>query len=122
MKKLNLLIFTVLCTVGLTSSSFAQEYLEMIDAGTFTVAEIQESAKAHFEINGTDRGSGYKQFKRWEYNALRMQDDDGRLRPQSFYIEELERFDAYLNESTEARATGGGTGNWEEMGPTTWND
>ncbi len=121
MKKLNLLFFAVLLAAGITSNSHAQEYLEMIEAGTFTVTEIQESAKAHFEIVGTDRGSGYKQFKRWEYNAERMQGDDGRLKPESFYVEELQRFDAYLNESTEARA-GGSTGNWEELGPQSWND
>lgn len=121
MKKLNQFILMAFIAVGLSTTATAQEYLEMIEEGTFTVAEIQESANAYFEVVGTGRGTGYKQFKRWEYNAERMQDDDGRLKSDDFYLEELQRFEAYLNESTEARA-GGSTGDWAEMGPTTWNE
>ncbi|MEP2937089.1 MAG: T9SS type A sorting domain-containing protein [Gilvibacter sp.] len=119
MKKRNLLTIIAVMMIGLWSTN-AQEYLQMIEKGTFTVQEIIENAEAHFAIVGTDKGSGYKQFKRWEYNALRMQGDDGRLKSTEFYINELARFEAYLNESTEARL-GGTTGNWEEEGPTSWD-
>ena len=119
MKKHNLLTVIVLMAIGTWSMS-AQEYLEMIDKGTFTVYEIQQSAQAYFEKAGTDQGTGYKQFKRWEYNALRMQGDDGRLKSIEYYNNELARFEAYLNESTEARL-GGTTGNWVEEGPASWD-
>ena len=65
MKKLLLLAAFAIVGWG-TSTVQAQEYLDMIEAGTFTIAEIQNSAKAHFDEVGTGRGTGYKQFKRWE--------------------------------------------------------
>ena len=121
MKKM-LLIASLLFLGWGTTTTQAQEYLEMIEAGTFTVAEISASAEAHFAIVGTGRGTGYKQFKRWEYMAERMQGDDGRLVPEIDYIRELQRWESYLNENPSARSAGGGTGNWVEEGPTTWND
>ena len=45
----------------------AQQYLEMIDAGTFPVTEVVQEAEAYFEGKDKGRGTGYKQFKRWEY-------------------------------------------------------
>jgi len=52
----------------------SQDYLEMMNSEEFTVQEIQNTAQAYFETKGTGRGTGYKSFKRWEYNAIRMQD------------------------------------------------
>ena len=121
MKKL--LLLTAFAIVGWgTSTVQAQEYLDMIEAGTFTIAEIQDSAQSHFDEVGTGRGTGYKQFKRWEYQALRLQNDEGYLTQETEYIEELQRFEAYLNENPSARSASGGTGNWVEEGPTPWED
>ena len=41
----------------------AQEYLQMIDAGTYKVQEIIDSAEAYFANRDKGRGTGYKQFK-----------------------------------------------------------
>jgi photosystem II stability/assembly factor-like uncharacterized protein len=99
---------------------YSQEYLEMMNSNNFTVQEIQKAAKAHFEIKGTDRGTGYKSFKRWEYNALRMQDEKGFLKAPSFYFEELERYNAYKNKGTKLNQMKAVAG-WEELGPTNWS-
>ena len=55
----------------------SQEYQEMIDSGQFTVKEIQDRAEVYFENKDKGRGTGYKSYKRWEYDALRMQDESG---------------------------------------------
>ena len=97
----------------------SQEYLQMIDAGIYPVQEIIDSAEAYFEGKDKGRGSGYKQFKRWEYNALRMVKEDGFLPTITENLTEFERYNAYLNETAGSRQSL--TDNWEELGPTNWN-
>ena len=60
------LLFTF-CFSGLSYSN-AQRYVEMINS-SYSVNEIVEEANAYFKIRDKGRGSGYKQFKRWEYHA-----------------------------------------------------
>jgi len=99
--------------------SFSQQYLEMIDDGTYPVQEIIQSAEAYFEGRDKGRGSGYKQFKRWEYNALRMVKEDGYLPTVSENLAEFERYNAYLNQTAGNRQPL--NDNWVELGPTDWN-
>lgn len=87
----------------------------MIDDGSFSVQEIIDSAEAYFADKDKGRGSGYKQFKRWEYMALRLQNDDGYLMSVPDQIAELERYDAYLNTTAGNRAPL--NDNWEDLGP-----
>ena len=75
--KTNFLFIIALLIGSVTMQS--QEYLQMIDAGTFKVEEIIENAETYFADIDKGRGSGYKQFKRWEYNAMRLIKDDGYL-------------------------------------------
>ena len=104
--------------VALSINSFSQEYKKMMRTGTHTVQEIQEVAETFFEGKDKGRGSGYKQFKRWEYNALRMQNENGYLKTQTYYSEELERFNASINNQTKGISA---NDNWEELGPVDWN-
>ena len=57
----------------------AQTYKDMIADEAYKVSQIQEAAYNHFITAGTGRGTGYKQFKRWEYQALRNQNEQGYL-------------------------------------------
>jgi len=98
----------------------SQDYLEMMNSEEFTVQEIQNTAQAYFETKGTGRGTGYKSFKRWEYNAIRMQDENGFLKPSSFYFDELERYNSEINNSSRINRTSL-VSNWEELGPAYWN-
>lgn len=107
----------VLISLSISCFGFSQEYKRMIDQGTFTVQEIQTEAEQYFDTKGRGRGTGYKQFKRWEYNALRMQDENGYLKSDAYYIQELNQFNSTIN--TEGRATATITGNWEPLGPDT---
>jgi len=110
------LLFVVLLFV-MTSS--AQEYRQMIAQGTYTVSEIQAAAETHFAQVGTERGKGYKPYKRWEYQALRNMDENGLLKSPEFYFNELERYNSYVNENfASSRIV---VGAWEDLGPTSWN-
>lgn len=99
--------------------AYGQEYLRMIESGQYSVQEVQQSAEAFFQDRFQGRGSGYKQYKRWEYNALRMMDESGYLKPQSYYIQEWERMNAARNQNPALRSTTDDF--WEDMGPTYWN-
>ena len=50
----------------------SQDYKKMISSGSYTVQEIQNAAELYFASSDKGRGTGYKSYKRWEYNALRM--------------------------------------------------
>ena len=104
--------------VGLTAVH-SQEYLEMIEAETFTVQEIVDNGEAYFADRDKGKGSGYTQFKRWEYMATRTMNEEGRLPAISDVLDEVESFNAYLNETSENRQSL--TDNWIEMGPDDWN-
>ena len=114
-KKLLLLIVLVFGYSGLR----AQEYLEMIEEGTYSVQEIIDNAEAYFENRDKGRGSGYVQFKRWEYMANRLKNETGYLTPFEETLEELERFNAYLNETADTRQNL--FDDWQEMGPDYWD-
>lgn len=97
----------------------AQEYLQMIEQGTFTVQQIADNAEAYFENKDKGRGSGYIPFKRWEYMATKMMDENGYLMPISEKLEELERYNSYLNQTASSRVNL--FDDWQELGPEYWN-
>lgn len=98
----------------------AQEYLKMIEAGTYTVQEIQAEAEIYFKKVGTERGKGFKPYKRWEYQALRAMDENGMLKSSDFLYKELEKYNNYLNQNNnEQRAVQ--QGSWQDLGPVNWN-
>lgn len=114
--------FKLLLLLGIFFGSFsgqAQEYLQMIDAGTYKVQDVIESAETYFANRDKGRGTGYKPYKRWEYNALRLINEDGYLPTLANNVAELERWNAYVNETASNRAVL--QDNWEDLGPTYWN-
>ncbi|MGB3343369.1 MAG: T9SS type A sorting domain-containing protein [Aequorivita sp.] len=114
--------FKLLLLLGIFFGSFsgqAQEYLQMIDAGTYKVQDVIESAETYFANRDKGRGTGYKPYKRWEYNALRLMNEDGYLPTLADNVAELERWNAYLNETGSNRAVL--QDNWVDLGPTYWN-
>lgn len=113
---MHLRLLILIFFAALTFSASAQQYLEMIEAGTFTLAEIRQAAKAHFDIAGRERGSGYKQFKRWEYVAELELDESG------IKISNLElskRGRDYRRASAQQRSGSNSfAGAWQQLGPT----
>ena len=112
------LLLTIVMLFVITSSQ-SQDYLRMIEEGTYSVEEIISSAESYFEIVGTEKGTGYIQFKRWEYMAKRLMNEEGYLPSLTDNIEELERYNVYLNETSGDRQPL--TDNWTELGPSDWN-
>jgi len=115
--KIKSLLLAVILLFSITIQS--QEYLEMIEAETFSVQEIVNNAEVYFENKNLGRGSGYVQFKRWEYNATRLMNENGMLPSITESLAEVENFNAYLNENSNNRQVL--DDNWEELGPTYWN-
>lgn len=99
-------------------TAWSQEYRRMIANGSYTVQEIQEEAEAYFAIRGTEKGTGFNPYKRWEYNALRTMDEDGKLKSAEYYYNEMERYNNYLNQNPQLFRTM--VGNWAELGPMDW--
>lgn len=110
MKKL-LLFFTFF----LVSFAYSQEYKKMIDKGTYTLKSIQKTAKKYFLTKGKGKGTGYKQFKRWEYNAKRMVNEQGYVNSSLFYIKELESYNKTLNNVSQKIIST--SANWKQLGP-----
>ncbi len=119
MNKLHLYLLSLFCFFLISSSGHAQEYRKMIDAGTYTVQEIIENAEAYFEHRDKGRGTGYKPYKRWEYNALRLRNDEGFLPDIEQRLSELQRWNAHVNETTASRAVL--PDSWQDLGPSYWN-
>ncbi|MFD0963036.1 T9SS type A sorting domain-containing protein [Pseudofulvibacter geojedonensis] len=92
----------------------AQRYKEMIEAGTYSVQQIQQAAEEHFAEVGTGRGVGFKSYKRWEFKALMDMDENGMLKPSDFYYHEYERLQQELNSN---RSLAAFQGSWEQLGP-----
>ena len=114
-KSLYILGLSLVFTLGLK----AQSYLEMIDSGQYTVAEIKAEAQAYFSGRDLGKGSGYFPFQRWLYMAELLQDEQGYLPSTIERINEMQTYEAYLNETATSRANMFDF--WEEMGPTYWN-
>lgn len=115
MKKILLLL---LC-LGFATHLSAQDYRTLIAERIHTVAHVIAFAEQHFDSVGRGRGTGYKQFRRWQYFAERTMDETGKLKHPEFYYNELQNYNARINnEGVLARTL---VGTWEEMGPTYWN-
>lgn len=117
--RLKLLLFFTLFLGVFAAQAQNREYLQMIDAGTYKVQEIIDNAEAYFAGKDKGRGTGYKQFKRWEYNALRMVKANGYLPTSEERINELQRWNAHLNSTAQNRPTLNDS--WEELGPKSWS-
>ncbi|MCB0525641.1 MAG: PKD domain-containing protein, partial [Saprospiraceae bacterium] len=113
---MNIRLLSLLAFAFFTFSVTAQRYQEMIDAGNYQITEIQKEAEAYFDIVGHGRGTGYKQFKRWEYVALMELDENGVKIPNN----ELSLLAREYRQTEQARLKGTGfsSGNWQQLGPT----
>ncbi len=114
-KKIIILIIGILSF----SISWSQEYKRMMHDENYTVQQVQEEAEKYFSNRDKGRGSGYKQYKRWEYPALQKMDEKGYLKKNSFYIDELKRYNNYVNRREKNAQL---NDYWEELGPKNWNN
>ncbi len=111
-----------LILIGLLGSSIcvqSQKYLDMINRGTYTTNQINESAEKHFDNFGRGKGTGYKQFQRWLYTAQRSVQKDGVLIP---YNEQIKSLRSYKKLNRELEKPGFlSTATWQNLGPVAKN-
>ncbi len=117
LKKLPLLLGGLML---LLSPTFAQKYQEMIDLGTFKFEDIQREANRYFEKHGTGKGSGYKQYKRWEYVAEKELDENGFIISDEENSQRTRNYKRSLETNGRFPTPSTTTGNWQELGPTYW--
>jgi photosystem II stability/assembly factor-like uncharacterized protein len=110
---LSILLVTLLGLVTIQS----QEYLELIlePQENTTLQDIKTLAEDYFETSDKGRGSGYKQYKRWEYIMERKVNADGRILNFSQLSWEV------INElNSQNPPVGRSSGTWTSMGPTSY--
>lgn len=96
----------------------SQKYLEWIEAGDKRVSEIQAEAESYFQHRDKGKGSGYKDYKRWEYNAVRMMDQNGYLSSNEDHIQELGKLNKSLNQYY--LSGNRSAAYWSELGPSSY--
>lgn len=110
----NLLL--LLCSVLLTLQfSLGQQWFEMIQNPEANFFEVQKAAEAYFEKMGTGKGSGWKQYKRWEYMQSLRINADGTALSATDMLSEMQR---YQNQHPVNKRSSN-QGNWRELGPGT---
>jgi photosystem II stability/assembly factor-like uncharacterized protein len=113
------LTFCILIFFFTIKHSKGQDYKSKIAEGTWTIQQIQQSADSFFSKVGTGKGSGYTQYKRWEYNAQRLADEQGYLKSTEFLQQEWEKSNREFN--TQRLSRRGLNEIWTEMGPSYYN-
>ena len=93
--------------------SFSQEstnWLELMKDGDVPLQEIVDQHNAYWEGKTIKKGSGWKQFKRWEALMTGRTRDDGRVYSGEDYMRAYEAMQ-------ELSATRSPSGNWKPLGP-----
>ncbi len=98
---------------------YSQEYFELIHNPTenTTLQEIQELAETYFTNRDKGRGSGYKQYKRWEYKMERYVNADGKI--QNFSRLNWDVSTKLNSENPPVRIA---AGDWTNLGPSSYTN
>jgi len=110
MKKI--LLSTVL--LAFSSFLFAQEWVNKIMDPNVNFYEVQEAFNDHWGDKGYERGKGWKQYKRWEYNAATRTYPTGERNNSKTY------FDAWKLVQKMNKNEAKSTSAWQPVGPTSW--
>lgn len=97
----------------------AQEYLDLLLNPTehTTLQEVQILAEEYFADRDKGRGSGYKQYKRWEYRMQRTVNADGKL--QNF---NRLNWDVVASLNSGSPPVERASGTWTALGPTSYTN
>ncbi|MGE5106479.1 MAG: fibronectin type III domain-containing protein [Sphingobacteriales bacterium] len=114
LRKLQLLMaFAIICA----AKSYSQDALSLTERKDLTISQIENLANAIFKRVGTAKGSGYKQFQRWLYEAKFHTDANGYLIPGEMEMANYRLAKSSMRTTSNARLAG----TWTEMGPKSWN-
>lgn len=107
MRQLGLLILSFLT---ISTSAFAQNWREMVADPTVNFHDVQAAFYAEFGDTIGGKGTGWKQFKRWEWFMEQRLNEEGEMPNHRLIYEEVKR--AQLQQQYR-----GGNGNWQLIGP-----
>lgn len=98
--------------------SISMPHVMWLDPSTDDFETIQQQVESYFEDRFRGRGSGYKQWKRWEYFNERRLDSLGRLQNVAQRTMEAYQEHQMIFENGSRTTTFGGF--WSQIGPTTY--
>lgn len=107
----------LLILLFIASTGFAQKWVDMMNDPDANYYDVVKEANLYFETHDKGKGSGWKQFKRWEYEMQFLIDADGKRIDGQLISNELEQFKALHKDLRTASVTS----NWTELGPKSWN-
>lgn len=111
-KKLPLGIVAMLC---LNLSARAQtDWRELMHDPDANFFEVQQLFYDEFGDQVGEKGSGWKQFKRWEYYHQNRIDENGNIPTADERFQAIQEYEML---HPEAKSYVTGTGNWTELGP-----
>lgn len=127
MKKYLILIFAVSYITFISSNIQAQnsniqenqtpEWVQMMNDPTVNFYNVQKEFNKYFENRDKGRGSGWKQFKRWEwFVGQRVYPNGERINPAQVW-NEMNKF----NKDYPAERSAG-RNSWTSLGPSEWQD
>lgn len=97
------------------SSQNAKPYSLWLDPGTDDFATIQQNVENYYaNINKSEKGTGYKQWKRWEYMQMNRLSDNGKII--NYSAKNIEEYTTYVN-SQSNREILTTYGYWSSLGP-----
>ncbi len=111
------LLFLVGLLLGIVTVQ-SQEYLKLIQNPTenTTLEDVKILAESYFATRDKGRGSGFKQYKRWEYKMERKVNADGKL--QNFSALNWEVISKLNSENPPLERSL--IGSWKPLGPTSY--
>lgn len=116
---IRIIILTAIFTLTFFCTN-AQKWAEMLHDGRANFYEIQEEFESTWSGMESERGSGWKPFKRWEYETEERVYPSGEFPPRHQLFTELQKFNSYkegrVGENTRSQ------GSWEELGPLSWQN
>lgn len=95
----------------------AQQWATMMDEGHHNFYELQAAFESQWSGKETERGSGYKPFKRWEYRMEERVYPSGEFPAAGLRFSEFENF---MARTPQRNGSNQRNGNWESLGPFSW--
>ncbi|MCU0428383.1 MAG: carbohydrate-binding protein [Cytophagaceae bacterium] len=94
-------------------TSYAQRFIQLMNDPNVSFDQVKKEADAHFKLNGTGKGQGYKVYKRWEHEKLLSQKPDGSFQSKEEFLKECDKLPKKSNGAKNAKV-----GNvYRELGP-----
>lgn len=113
MKKSILIKITILIIFTITLNAQQQDWRSMMHEKKDNFFTIQAIFNDAFEGVENKKGTGWKQFKRWEYYYENRVDEAGNFPEEGHVLEEMQNY--YSSHQMKSYVTG--TGNWTALGP-----